>query len=74
MATTQSNEAGVPLCGSQFFITTSEDPLDYLDGKHAVFGCVAEGLEVLDKINDALVDDSGRPFRDIRYGVYLSFT
>ncbi|EGG11110.1 uncharacterized protein MELLADRAFT_70923 [Melampsora larici-populina 98AG31] len=52
-------------CASQFFFTL-EDGLDYLDGKHVVFGRVVEGLETLDKINDALLDDNGRPLRDIR--------
>ena len=42
-------------CGSQFFITLG-DNIDYLDGKHAVFGHVVEGLETLDKINDVYVD------------------
>ncbi|KAG2208234.1 hypothetical protein INT47_006089 [Mucor saturninus] len=51
--------------GSQFFITLADD-LDYLDGKYTLFGEVAEGLEVLDKMNEAYCDDKGRPFRDIR--------
>ncbi|KAJ1963020.1 Peptidyl-prolyl cis-trans isomerase-like 4 [Dimargaris xerosporica] len=54
-----------PICGSQFFITTGPQ-LDYLDGKYAVFGHVAEGLDVLTRINDAYCDDKGRPFQDIR--------
>jgi peptidyl-prolyl cis-trans isomerase-like 4 len=52
--------------GSQFFITLG-DNLDYLDGKHTVFGEIAEGWETLDKIENAFVDDDGRPLRDIRY-------
>lgn len=40
--------------------------MDYLDGKYTVFGEVAEGYEVLDKINEAYCDEQGRPFRDIR--------
>jgi peptidyl-prolyl cis-trans isomerase-like 4 len=52
-------------CGSQFFITLA-DNVDYLDGKHAVFGHVVEGLEVLDQINEAFVDENGRPLKDIR--------
>ena len=52
-------------CGSQFFITLSEG-IEYLDGKHAVFGRVVEGLDTLDKINGVFVDRDGRPFKDIR--------
>ncbi|XP_076466734.1 peptidyl-prolyl cis-trans isomerase-like 4 isoform X2 [Babylonia areolata] len=51
--------------GSQFFITLGEN-LDYLDGEHTVFGEVAEGLEVLEKLNEAYCDDKHRPYRDIR--------
>lgn len=34
--------------GSQFFIVT--DDSEFLDGKYAAFGCVIEGMEVVDKI------------------------
>ncbi|OAQ28116.1 cyclophilin-like protein [Linnemannia elongata AG-77] len=51
--------------GSQFFITMGEN-LDYLDGKYTVFGKVAEGMEVLEKINAAYTDSEFRPFKDIR--------
>ncbi len=40
-------------CGSQFFITLA-DNIDYLDGKHAVFGHVVEGLDTLDKLNEVV--------------------
>ncbi|KAH9972999.1 cyclophilin-like domain-containing protein [Lactifluus volemus] len=49
----------------QFFITLA-DGIEYLDGKHAVFGHVVEGLDILDKINEVFVDQDGRPFKDIR--------
>ena len=52
-------------CGSQFFITLA-DGIDYLDGKHAVFGHVVEGLDTLDKLNDVFTDQEGRPFKDVR--------
>jgi peptidyl-prolyl cis-trans isomerase-like 4 len=52
-------------CGSQFFITLG-DNIDYLDGKHAVFGHVVEGLGTLDKLNDVFTDQDGRPFKDVR--------
>ena len=50
--------------GSQFFLTLRED-LDYLDGKHTVFGEVAEGFDVIDSLNSAHVDKDGRPLQDI---------
>lgn len=52
-------------CGSQFFITLA-DNIEYLDGKHAVFGHVVEGLETLDKLNEVFTDQDGRPFKDVR--------
>ncbi|KAF7295203.1 Peptidyl-prolyl cis-trans isomerase [Mycena indigotica] len=52
-------------CGSQFFITLA-DNIDYLDGKHAVFGHVVEGLDTLEKLNDVFTDKEGRPFKDVR--------
>ncbi|XP_046327631.2 peptidyl-prolyl cis-trans isomerase-like 4 [Haliotis rufescens] len=56
---------GSGMHGSQFFITL-EDELDYLDGQHTVFGQVAEGFEVLDKLNEAYCDEEHRPYIDIR--------
>ncbi|OAX81018.1 peptidyl-prolyl cis-trans isomerase-like 4 [Emergomyces africanus] len=53
------------LAGSQFIITLG-DNLDYLDGKAAIFGKVVEGFDVLENINDAFIDDKGRPLKDIR--------
>lgn len=53
------------VAASQFLITL-EDNLDYLDGKAAVFGKVVEGFDALEKINEAFVDDKGRPLKDIR--------
>ncbi|XP_014493897.1 peptidyl-prolyl cis-trans isomerase CYP59 isoform X1 [Vigna radiata var. radiata] len=57
--------AGENLNASQFYITLRDD-LDYLDGKHTVFGEVAEGFETLTRINEAYVDDKGRPYKNIR--------
>lgn len=50
---------------SQFIITCSDD-LDYLNGKNTVFGEVAEGMDIVMKINDAYCDKQGRPYKDIR--------
>lgn len=44
--------------------------LDYLDGKHTVFGEVSEGFDVLDKINESICDDNDRPYQDIRFVGY----
>lgn len=57
--------AGENLNASQFYITLRED-LDYLDGKHTVFGEVAEGLETLTRINEAYVDEKNKPYKNIR--------
>ncbi|XP_059661833.1 peptidyl-prolyl cis-trans isomerase CYP59 [Cornus florida] len=57
--------AGENLNASQFYFTLRDD-LDYLDGKHTVFGEVAEGLDTLNRINEAYVDEKGRPYKNIR--------
>ncbi|KAH8337621.1 hypothetical protein KR074_000848 [Drosophila pseudoananassae] len=57
--------AGKSLVGSQFFFTLGEN-LTSLDGAHCVIGEVVEGHEVLRKLNDAIVDESFRPYQDIR--------
>ena len=51
--------------GSQFLITLGAD-LDNLDGLHSVFGEVAEGHDVLNKLNEAFCDKEGKPYQDIR--------
>ncbi|KAF7638153.1 Peptidyl-prolyl cis-trans isomerase [Meloidogyne graminicola] len=56
---------GEGLIGSQFFITLA-DELDFLDGKHCIFGQVAEGLETVTKLNEELVNEENKPYRDIR--------
>ncbi|MCO5556342.1 hypothetical protein L7F22_009890 [Adiantum nelumboides] len=64
-----ANAGGQPphlLNASQFYITLRHTPIDYLDGKHTIFGKVSENLDVLDKINNALVDQrSFRPLKNI---------
>ena len=43
--------------GSQFFIVLADQPS--LDNQYTVFGRVAEGLEILQKISEAPVDEKG---------------
>ncbi|CAN8321971.1 unnamed protein product [Cochlearia groenlandica] len=56
---------GENLNASQFYFTLRDD-LDYLDGKHTVFGEIAEGFETLTRINEAYVDAKNRPYKNIR--------
>lgn len=51
--------------GSQFLITLG-DELDYLDKQgHTVFGNVVEGIETIKQLNQILVGDDERPYKDI---------
>ncbi|KAJ2809346.1 Peptidyl-prolyl cis-trans isomerase-like 4 [Coemansia guatemalensis] len=50
--------------GSQFFITLA-DNLEYLDGKHTVFGSVAEGMDIVEQLGQSITDQEFRPLRDV---------
>ena len=57
---------GSGMVGSQFFLTL-DDNLDYLDGEHCVFGEIVENVdEIVEKFNNVISDESGRPYIDVR--------
>jgi peptidyl-prolyl cis-trans isomerase B (cyclophilin B) len=50
--------------GSQFFLMHEDSP--HLDGSYAAFGCVTEGLDVVDAIAAISTDRNDRPLTDQR--------
>lgn len=56
--------AGPNTGGSQFFITLAPTP--WLDGKHTIFGEIAEGMEVLQSIGKVRTDNHDRPLEAVK--------
>ena len=57
---------GPDLNTSTFYITLTSNNLISLNNKHTIFGSLTKGFDVLDKINESYVDETNRPFRNIR--------
>lgn len=55
--------AGPNTGGSQFFITLAATP--WLDGKHAIFGKVTDGMDVVEKIGKIDTGAQDRPREDV---------
>jgi cyclophilin family peptidyl-prolyl cis-trans isomerase len=55
--------AGPNTGGSQFFITLA--PTSWLDGKHAIFGKVTSGMDVVEAIGKVQTGRSDRPIQDV---------
>lgn len=51
---------------SGFYIQLTNKNLSSLNNKHTIFGKVEEGLDILEKINNAYCDEKGRPYQNIR--------
>ena len=55
--------AGPNTGGSQFFITLVPTP--WLDGPHAIFGKIVEGMAIVHKIGSTPTDFQDRPLEDV---------
>ena len=57
------DKAGPKTGGSQFFSTLVPTP--WLDGHHAIFGKIVEGMDIVHKIGSTPTDFQDRPLEDV---------
>ncbi|MEK7528641.1 MAG: peptidylprolyl isomerase, partial [Patescibacteria group bacterium] len=51
--------------GSQFFIVQANEGTHYLNGRHAVFGQVFEGMDIVDAIAGVEADSGDKPLAPV---------
>eukprot|EP01059_Diplonema_ambulator_P007546 TRINITY_DN17012_c0_g1_i1.p1 TRINITY_DN17012_c0_g1~~TRINITY_DN17012_c0_g1_i1.p1 ORF type:complete len:422 (+),score=73.79 TRINITY_DN17012_c0_g1_i1:55-1320(+) len=56
---------------SRFFIQLADRHIDFLDGKHTIFGEVSEGLHIVDLLNNTFVDSNHAPLR--RFAIHHTY-
>jgi len=57
--------AGPNTGGSQFFIVQAAEGTAWLNGAHAIFGYVYEGMDVIEKMADVEKDGMDKPLEDV---------
>jgi len=58
-------KAGPDSAGSQFFIVQAKDGTSWLNGVHAIFGYVYEGMDIVEKIAAVQTDSNDRPKKEV---------
>ena len=53
-----------------YYLEDMQAGVPYLDGEYTVFGEVIQGLDIVDQIQRATVDENDRPIADIRIKIY----
>ncbi len=57
--------AGPNTGGSQFFIVQAKEGTPWLNGAHAIFGYIFDGMDVIEKISDVEIGGMDKPLEDV---------